>query len=264
MNGPLELGWMQLAGAAALLLLNAGLSVALRLGLERTIAVAAVRAAAQLALLGLVLESIFGWDRWEPVAGWCFLMIVLAARAGVRRSKRRYTGIDSVGFVALAVAGGSTAWLATTVLIGVEPWWAPRYLIPLLGMILGNALTGISLGLDRCLQELDEGAERVDLALALGATRSEAARPVAAEALRAGMIPILNSMTVVGLVTIPGMMTGQLLGGVDPGTAARYQLLILFLIAAATAAGTGLAVFGSLRALFDDQHRLRRERISLR
>ena len=84
---------------------------------------------------------------------------------------------------------------------------------------------------------------------------------MAAEALRTGMIPILNTMTVVGIVTIPGMMTGQILGGVPPGMAARYQILILFLIASATAMGTAASVLLSIRALFDDQHRLRRERI---
>ncbi|MED6335091.1 MAG: ABC transporter permease, partial [Planctomycetota bacterium] len=139
--------------------------------------------------------------------------------------------------------------------------WEPRYLIPFLGMVLGNGLTGISLGLERCLRELDEGRVRVECLLALGATRWEASRVVAGEAVRAGMVPILNSMTVVGLVTIPGMMTGQLLGGVSPLTAARYQILIMFLIAATTAGGVTVVVVLCLRALFDDTHRLRLERL---
>ncbi|MBU1897720.1 ABC transporter permease, partial [Myxococcota bacterium] len=80
-------------------------------------------------------------------------------------------------------------------------------------MILGNSLNGVSLGLDRALALLDEGRDAVELRLALGATRWEAARPVAVEAIRVGMIPIINTMSVVGLVSIPGMMTGQILGG---------------------------------------------------
>ena len=131
-------------------------------------------------------------------------------------------------------------------------------------MVLGNALTGISLGVDRCLQELDENRGRVEALLALGATWWEAARPVAAESLRLGMIPILNSMSVVGLVTIPGMMTGQILAGSDPQIAARYQILIMFLIAAAVALGAATAILVTVRALFDSDHRLRAERIRRR
>lgn len=196
-----------------------------------------------------------------PVLGFGAFMIALASREALRRTSRRWAGAGWASLVSLAIAAGCTTVLATAGIVGVDPWWEPQYLLPLLGMILGNGLTGISLGLDRCLAELDEGAGRVELALSFGATRWEAARPVAAEALRTGMVPILNTMSVVGLVTIPGMMTGQILGGVPPALAARYQLLILFLIASATALGTAGSVLLAIRALFDGQHRLRRDRI---
>ena len=116
----------------------------------------------------------------------------------------------------------------------------------------------------RLLAMLDEGRAVIEGRLALGASGWEAARPVAAEALRGGMVPILNAMSVVGLVTLPGMMTGQILSGTDPALAARYQILIMFLIAGATALGTTLAVLLSVRALFDRQHRLRLERLARR
>ncbi|MEO0604333.1 MAG: ABC transporter permease, partial [Myxococcota bacterium] len=150
---------------------------------------------------------------------------------------------------------------ASTLVIRVEPWWAPRYLVPLVGMILGNALTGVSLGVDRALTVVEEQQHALEALLALGASRLEAARPVAAEALRTGMIPILNAMSAVGLITIPGMMTGQILGGAEPALAARYQLLILFLIAGAVALGTTIAVFAVLAWLIDDDPKLRPDRI---
>ena len=124
-------------------------------------------------------------------------------------------------------------------------------------MILGNALTGVSLGLDKMLGSLDEGRGRVELRLALGATAWEASRPEAAEAIRTGMIPILNAMSAVGLITIPGMMTGQILGGTPPVLAPRYQIMIMFLIAGAVALGVGVAVLLTVRACFDEAHRLR-------
>lgn len=261
MNGPIELSLLDLAAGAALIVINGALSAWLGLGLGRTLAVASIRTVVQLLILGVALEFVFGLEEAWPVLAFGGFMIALAAREAVKRSSRRWKGAGPAALVSLLVAAGATTVLASGAIVGVEPWWAPRYLLPLLGMILGNGLTGISLGLDRCLALLDESAPRVELALAFGATRWEAARPVAAEALRTGMIPILNTMTVVGLVTIPGMMTGQILGGVPPTQAARYQILILFLIASATALGTAGSVLLSIRALFDDQHRLRRERI---
>lgn len=261
MNGPIELGWAQLAIAASLVAVNGLVSLWLGLGLGRRLLVASVRTCVQLILLGFVLVKVFEWQNALGVGAITVGMVLLAARESVRRTGRTYAGIQRDSLLSLALIGGVTTVLATAVIVGVEPWWEPRYLIPFLGMVLGNGLTGISLGLERCLRELDEGRVRVECLLALGATRWEASRAVAAEAVRAGMVPILNSMTVVGLVTIPGMMTGQLLGGVSPLTAARYQVLIMFLIAAATAGGVTVVVLLSLRALFDDTHRLRIERM---
>ncbi len=257
MIGPLPLSAGSLAAAAALVALNGVLSIWLGLGLERRLAIASVRTIVQLLLMGWLLTPIFGWDAPWLVAALGVLMVILAGREAVGRTQRSYRRIQWSAFAALAVSGGVTTILATTVIIGVEPWWRPQYFIPLLGMILGNALSGISLGLDRCLSLLDEGRDRVEAHLAMGATWWEAARPVAAEAIRTGMIPIINSMSVVGLVTIPGMMTGQILGGTPPELAARYQILIMFLIAAAVALGTGIAVLASLASLFDRTHRLR-------
>jgi putative ABC transport system permease protein len=214
-----------------------------------------------LSLLGYVLVPIF-----DLKAPWLILllaafMVFMAAREAIRRGSRRYRGAQLNTTFALFVAASVTTFMSTRFVIKVDPWWEPRYVIPLLGMVLGNALTGVTLGLDRCLSELDEGRGRVELLLGFGATRWEAARPVVVEALRTGMIPILNTMSVVGLVTIPGMMTGQLLGGTRPELAARYQILIMFVVASATAMGAGLAILLCVRSLFDQDHRLLKSRI---
>lgn len=262
--GPIPLSALDLVLASGLVVVNGLLSLWLGLGLEKKLFVASLRTVVQLLLLGWILMPVFAWNNQSIVFAICLAMVILATRAAVKRSSRSYPGAYRASFIALLCGAGSTALIGTWGIVGVDPWWQPRYLIPLLGMILGNGLTGISLGLDRCLTHLDEGRPKVDAYLALGANRWEAARPVAADALRSGMIPILNAMTVVGLVTIPGMMTGQILGGTDPSEAARYQILIMFLIASATAMGTALSVLLSLRALFDEDHRLRSERIQQR
>ncbi len=260
-QGPIELGYGALALAACLLLVNGALSIWLRLGLEKRLAVAAVRTVVQLTLLGYLLVPVFQWAHPAAVGAMALVMIVLASREAVRRSSRRYAGVLGNAFIALFVSASVTTFIGARLIIGVEPWWQPRYVIPLLGMILGNGLTGISLGLDRSLSLLDDGRDRVESLLAFGATRWEAARPVAQEAVRTGMVPIINTMSVVGLVSIPGMMTGQILGGTSPEQAARYQILILFMIAGATAMGVVGAVMLTMRALFDDEHRLRLDRL---
>jgi putative ABC transport system permease protein len=262
MTGPVPIGPGQLALAASLLAIDGLLSVWLGLNLERKLLVAGLRTVVQLTVVGFLLVPIFAVDHPALVLGLGGLMIVLAGREAVRRTTRRYRGQQGVAFVSLLVAAGSTALLATGVILRVDPWYEPQYLVPLLGMILGNGLTGIGLGLDRCLTRFDRDRAQIDGLLAFGATRWEAARPIASDAVRTGMIPILNAMSVVGLVTIPGMMTGQILGGTAPDLAARYQILILFLIAAATALGTGLAVLLSVAAMFDPSHRLRPERLT--
>jgi putative ABC transport system permease protein len=144
--------------------------------------------------------------------------------------------------------------LALFVLIGVKPWYSPQYAIPLLGMILGNTLNGISLGLDRLGSALAAQRPQVEAMLALGATRWEAARAPVREAVRTGLIPMLNSMMVVGIVSLPGMMTGQILAGSSPIEAVKYQIVIMFLIASGTALGTVSVVLLSYRRLFNASH----------
>jgi putative ABC transport system permease protein len=109
-------------------------------------------------------------------------------------------------------------------------------------MILGNSLTGIALGLDRFLDCLTTRSDEIELRLAFGATRSEALAAPLREAVRTGMVPIINSMAAAGIVSLPGMMTGQILAGAPPLQAVSYQIVVMFMIAAAVASGAMLVV----------------------
>ncbi len=253
----LDISVWSLLGAAGLLLVNGVLSVWLQLELERRLLIAAVRTAVQLTVLGYVLLPIFKANNPWFVLAWALAMVVLASWEATRRSSRRYSGMFGHAFLAMFVGASVSTILGVAVFVGVEPWWQPRYLIPILGMILGNTLNGVALGMDRSTAVLDEARGRVEAMLALGASRWEALRPVATESLRMGMVPIINAMSVVGLITIPGMMTGQLLGGSSPQVAARYQILIMFLIAATIAIATGGVILLGLFRLIDANHRLR-------
>ena len=128
-------------------------------------------------------------------------------------------------------------------------------------MILGNTLNGISLGMDRLGDELATKHNQVDTLLALGATRWEAARASVQQAVRTGMIPMLNMMMIVGVVSLPGMMTGQLLAGTKPDQAVMYQIVIMFLLAAGTSLGTVSVVLLGYRRLFTAEHQFLPERL---
>jgi putative ABC transport system permease protein len=250
----LQLDYWQVALATSLILVNGALSFALQLGLGKRLLIAAVRTTIQLLLIGLVLQQIFELDHWAPVVGLAFIMVLIAGLAAVRRTSRRFPGIWLSSTLSILVSSWIVAAIALSSIVRVDPWYRPQYAIPFLGMILGNALTGISLGLDRFAETLVRSKDQVELYLTLGAARWEAALPAVREAVRTGMIPILNSMTVVGLVSLPGMMTGQMLAGVPPAEAVKYQIVIMFLIASVTAMGTVGAVLLSYRRLLNRRH----------
>ncbi len=262
--GPAPLSSLQLGIASLLLLLNAALSVRFQLGIGKRLLTAAVRTVVQLTLLGYILVPVFATHNLWLTLGLGLLMVALAAREVLSRGKLSYRGAPIDSLIALSFAAAVSLFVGTQCVIQLEPWWQPRYFIPLLGMILGNTLTGMTLGLGRCLAQMQSSAPTVESLLALGATPWEASRSVVQDALRTGLIPIINSMSVVGLVTIPGMMTGQLLGGTAPALAARYQIMIMFLIAGSTAIGVTGAVLLAARRLFDSEARLRIERLAER
>jgi putative ABC transport system permease protein len=124
--------------------------------------------------------------------------------------------------------------------------------IPLLGMIIGNSLNGISLSLDRFLGACANERRRIESRLALGATPNEAVQPIVREAIRTGMIPMMNAMAIVGVVSLPGMMTGQLLAGADPMDAVLYQIVVMYMIAAAVALGSSMVVLLARRRVFNE------------
>ncbi|MBN2712595.1 MAG: iron export ABC transporter permease subunit FetB [Planctomycetes bacterium] len=256
MNEAMDISYWQLCSAAVLLFLAGGISFLLKLGLEKKLALAATRTVCQLLLVGLVLDSVFRHGTFAFVCAILAVMIGVASHAAIKRPSRGFEGAWLIAFFSLAVTSLLVIWTVTRVVIQVDPWWTPRYMIPLMGMVLGNSLTGISLGMDHFLEVLSVRRAEVETELALGATAWEAAREPVAESARRAMIPIINSMMVVGLVSLPGMMTGQVLAGSDPMKAVKYQIVVMFMIAAAAAMGAMLLLVFSFRRLFSKDHRL--------
>ena len=162
--------------------------------------------------------------------------------------------------MSMFISSFSITVLALGVIIQVKPWYAPQYAIPLLGMLLGNTMNGVSIGLDRLMSTAWDQRAVIEGRLTLGQTWSQAIEAIRRESVRSGLIPIINAMMAAGLVSLPGMMTGQILAGNPPMEAVKYQILIMFLIAGGTGLGTMAAVWLASRHLFDERQRLRLDR----
>jgi putative ABC transport system permease protein len=260
----IELGPQQLVVATVLIVAAGLVSMALRLGIERRLGLAALRTVVQLGLLGLILEQIFALENPLLVVGLLLLMTVFAAREAVTRASRGYRGILVDAWLTMAATCMVVGGMVTQVVVGVEPWYDPQYVIPLLGMILGNSLTGISLCLDRFMDHLVERSAEVELRIAFGATRREALAAPLRDAVRTGMIPIINSMAAAGIVSLPGMMTGQILAGSPPLQAVAYQIVVMFMIAAAVALGAMMVVVLAGRHFMGTDATLRLDRLASR
>jgi putative ABC transport system permease protein len=251
--------------AAALVLLLALMSWRLHLGVERRLLIAALRSAVQLSLIGLVLEVLFAQTRLPLIGLIALVMLAVAGWEVMARQKRRYAGGwgYGIGTLSMFVSSFSVLMLALTVIVAVEPWYQPQYLIPLLGMLLGNTMSGVAIALDNLTRQAWDGRGRIEARLLLGETWDTAIAEIRRDSLRAGLIPIVNAMATAGLVSLPGMMTGQILAGSPPMEAAKYQLMIMFLISAGTGLGSVAAVWIGSRRLFDERHRLRLDRLKV-
>jgi putative ABC transport system permease protein len=253
-----------LALAASLVLLLALLSWRLHLGVEKQVLLAALRSAIQLSLIGLVLEILFAQTSLALTGLWALIMLATAGWEVMARQKHRYRGAwgFGIGTLSMFLSSFSVILLALTLIIGVEPWYQPQYLIPLLGMLLGNTMSGIAITLDNLNRQAWEGRGRIEARLLLGQSWECAIRDIRRDSIRAGLIPIINSMAAAGLVSLPGMMTGQILAGSPPMEAAKYQMMILFLVSAGTGLGSAAAVWVGSRRLFDARQRLRLDRLT--
>jgi putative ABC transport system permease protein len=258
-----DLSYWQVLIGALLIVVNGAISLVLRLDLEKRLFIASVRTVVQLLAVGLLLQWIFQQKHWSLTVLWMLVMSGIAGISAVGRVDRKYSRmwLDSVTAVMLS------SWMLTvislTVIIHPHYWkeQPAQYAIPFMGLILGNTLNGISLGLNRFTESLTQERDLIEMRLTLGATRWEAARDSVRVGVRTGMIPTINAMMVVGLVSLPGIMTGQLLAGVSPVAAVKYQIVIMFLIGAGTATGTILVILLGYRRMFNHRHQFLAERI---
>jgi len=261
--GVITLSNWDLALASTMVLLLAFISRRMRFGIENRLLISALRTTIQLSLIGFVLKVLFENATIAWVALLATLMLLIAGREVMARQERRFVGWwgYGVGTMSMFISSFAVTVLALNVLIQPEPWYLPQYAIPLLGMLLGNTMNGISLGLDRLTTSAWQQRQVIEARLMLGQTANEAISEIRRESMRVGLVPIVNAMAAAGVISLPGMMTGQILAGSPPLEAVKYQILIMFMIAAGTGFGTLGAVWLGSQRLFDERERLRLDRI---
>jgi putative ABC transport system permease protein len=249
--------------AGGLVILLAVLSILMQLGVARRLLIAALRTTVQLMLIGLVLNTLFANVHLVWVSMLATVMLLVAGREVMARQHRRFGGFwgYGLGTLSMFVSAFATTIFALLVIVGTDPWYAPQYAIPLLGMMLGNTMNGVALALDRLTTSAWQQRGVIEARLSLGQEWRVAIGDITRESVRVGMIPIINAMAAAGIVSLPGMMTGQILSGTPPLEAVKYQILIMFMIAAGTGFATIAASWIGARRLFDERCRLRLDRL---
>ncbi len=256
-NTFIELDFLDLALALGTIAIAIGLSAWQKLGLEGSLALAAARTTIQLLVMGVALDVVFTWRQPGVLLALLAIMVTLAAIVARNRIDPKIPGLIPLVWVAI-FASSLTTIVYTNFIVLRQPdvWTTPQYLIPLAGIVIGNAMNGAAVAGERFVSTLQSSQLEIETHLCLGATPSQAIATYRKDAIRAGMMPTINSMMVVGLVTLPGIISGQLLGGMSPLNAAAYQILIMFMLALTNTIATLLVTSGLAKKFFNSAAQL--------
>ena len=253
MTTSIEVSLGQVVASLALVALALAVSFWRRTELEGDIAIAAVRSFVQLTAIGYAIKLIFDADTFGLVLALLSVMVLFGAFTARSRAKKVPDAFWPL-LVGLAIAAASN--LGLVVALGVfEP--TPRYLVPVGGMVIGNAMTASAVALNRLGDEVADSRAGIEATLSLGATAREAVAPFVRRALRSGTITLIDSTKTTGLIFFPGTMVGMLLAGADPTDAVRLQLILLYALLGSTAIAALVATGLAYRNFFTPAQQLR-------
>jgi len=253
MTSSIDVSLGEVAASLVLVALGVGLSFWRRADLERDIGIAVVRSIVQLTAIGYVIQAIFDEDSLALVFALIAVMVVFGA-IQARQRARKVPGAFVPLLISLAVAGAAT--LGLVVALGIfEP--EPRFLVPVGGMVIGNAMTAAAVALNRLGDDVADSTNQIEATLALGATSTQAIHPIVRRSLRSGMIPLVDSTKTTGLIFFPGTMVGMLLAGAAPVDAVRLQLILLYILLGSVALGALTSVLLAYRNFFTPAQQLR-------
>lgn len=244
--------WGGVAASALLVLVAVAVAYRWRLRLARELAVASVRAGVQLVAVGALLVVLFAHAGLLGAFGWVAVMVGIAGQVAGRRG----AGLPRAAWSAtLGVGAGGVLTLSALLLLGVLST-QPRVVVPIGGMIISNAMQAAGVALRRLAEDVRVARPAIEARLCLGLPAHEAFLPHQRSALRTALLPVVDATKVVGLISLPGAMTGLILAGVDPVIAIRYQIVVMYMLLAATSVAALVTARLAEQALFDRAHRL--------
>lgn len=248
--GALEIGYGGLAASYLLLIFPLAAMLWLRIPLVGQTLAAVLRMTVQLLLVGFYLQFLFRLHDWRLTALWLAVMVAVADLSILRGTRLCVRCFAAPLFLALLAGTALPLFFFVAVLLRLPSWMDPQYVVPIAGMILGNCLRADIVGVRSFYDSIRKSNRAYLRRLACGAGRAEAVLPFFRDACSAALAPTVATMATVGLVSLPGMMTGVILGGSDPATAIRYQIAIMIAIFCGTAVTVVAAILLTLRSAF--------------
>lgn len=234
MESYFDIGIWGLVAAVVMVLVAVGISALMRTGVAKSLIWATARSLVQLLAMGFILEYVIRQNNVWLVIGLIALMLLAAVQITMGRATGAPKGLVGIVLLSLVVTMLLMLAIVAELIVRPKPWYAPQLVIPLTGMLLGNTVSALALGLSRFFESMRERYAEVNTMLALGATKWEAAKPSMISSIRLGLLPSIAMLASSGIVTIPGMMSGQIIAGKSPVSAAKYQFVILAAVAALT------------------------------
>ncbi|MDJ0553318.1 MAG: iron export ABC transporter permease subunit FetB [Microcoleaceae cyanobacterium MO_207.B10] len=247
-----------IAMALGLMAIAIGLSAWQKLGLEWQLLIATVRTIVQLIFIGYVLSIVFATKQPWLVIGILAVMLTVASVVARNRISKKIPRLLPLVWGSILTSTVLSISYTNLLVIRPDSWYEPQYLIPLVGIVLGNAMNAAAIAGERLVSTINSSPVEIETFLSLGATPQQAVTKYRKDAVRAALIPTLNSMMVIGIVTLPGILTGQLLTGVNPLDAVAYQMLIMFLLAFANLVTSLLVTYSLCRQFFNQDAQLQR------
>ena len=257
MNTAIDIRWFDLALGFVLLIIPFFVLWYYKTGLLKPAVISVIRMTLQLLAIGLYLEYIFKLNNMWINLAWVLIMVIIATITTVKRSNLHFRLYIIPVFVSMVISLVIVDVYFLGFVIKLENLFEAIYLIPITGMLLGNCIRTNILGLSSYYNKLQKEQTLYRYALANGATKKEALFPYMKNSLKTSFAPSIATMAVVGLISLPGMMTGQILGGSSPTVAIKYQIMLMITIFVSSIMTVVLTIFISNRFIFDSFHNLR-------
>ncbi|KAG9314936.1 UPF0014-domain-containing protein [Chiua virens] len=259
------LNWANVGLGLTFIFFDAIISTVLHLGVGGALLTSAFRCILQLFIMGLILQRVFETDNPWAVGAIAFVLNFLGTfEAVANKSKKRYNNMFTSVLVSMLGSTIPVSIIGARYAMVVNPFWTPSQYIPVVGMLCGTTVSGIVVAVNYLLKELHDNRDKVETYLAFGASRFEACLPITRDALRLALTPVINQMSIIGMISTPGMMTGAILGGSSVEQAAKLQMIIMFMISASTALAAIATTIATLFVVVDSEHRVRPDRVDVK